>query len=172
MSSYVHGKIESIDSYVNFDSDRLSYIIGNNSIEANKKIRDIFKVDLYMPATGDLIADPRDKKEKSDIKLVTGIYNYAQQITHRLMTEKGTHPIDRNLGIAWSSYLGSYLSKSSVKIRLSREIEEEMLKDYRTDEVISISVEFEDQNVVRADVSLKPVLVDFDISLGVRQKFI
>jgi len=52
---------------------------------------------------------------KNDLDQASGIYNFAQGITHRLITFRGTMPGDPNFGVPWGNYLGkNYKNKSLV----------------------------------------------------------
>lgn len=98
----------------------------------------------------------------NDLAKVSGILNFAQAITHRLMTYRGTMPGDINFGIPWTNYLGkTYNNKSLVIADLTEEVENEVFKDDRTQEIRSINIEFLNPNVVKVDVTLVPVYTNF-----------
>lgn len=120
---------------------------------SQKEVEDsTYLSDLMMLAEGDLFAS------RGDLKAVAGLLNYGQAITHRLMTTKGRHPRDRSMGISWDKYLGkTYYSQELVIAELSSEIQEEVLRDYRTLAVSFVEAEFLDMNTLKIDIGIIPI---------------
>lgn len=141
------------------------------SVSSNKRNRTLYGTDLEMLATGSLAIDVNNPR---DLSRVSGIVNYAQAITHRLMTDRGTHPEDRFFGVPWSKYLGStYMSKSLVISELVADVTEELYKDHRTQEVISVSAEFESNNTIAVTCSIAPIGFErnvIDVSFAVEDR--
>lgn len=109
----------------------------------------------------------------SSLQRVSGILNYAQGITHRLLTYRGTMPGDPNFGVPWLNYLGkTYKNKSLVIANLSNDIQEEVFKDPRTSLVESLNIQFLDPESVSVDITLVPIYtnanqaVEISISSG------
>lgn len=126
--------------------------------------REFYLVDLRMLGTGELYTD------SGDLMLVGGVTNLAQAITHRLMTEKGTHPMDATLGVPWSSFLGqTYVDADLVLYELMQEVTEEIYKDIRVKEITSIKAEFIDINVISLSITISPTGTGntFNVSLDV-----
>lgn len=96
--------------------------------------------------------------DESSLQRVSGILNYAQGITHRLLTYRGTMPGDPTFGVPWLNYLGkTYRSAGLVSANLSRDIEEEVFKDPRTASVDSLSVSFISPEAVNVELTLVPI---------------
>lgn len=113
-----------------------------------------YLTDLTMLGTGNLF--PTQKG--NDLNSTTGILNFAQAITHRLMTTKGEHPQDYSLGIAWNKYLGkAFYDIDLVIAELSSEIVTEVMRDIRTAEVTSIQIEFVDITHLNVHLVVLPV---------------
>ena len=115
--------------------------------------------DLYMFGTGDLLFEERIREfERVDLGRVAGVYDYAQAITHRLMTSRGTLPEDRFFGVPWNSYIGrSYISSSAVRTNLVQDITDELYRDRRTQEVVYVRVDFKSPTVVAVECAVIPV---------------
>lgn len=115
--------------------------------------------DLFMFATGDLLLEERIREfEKVDLGRAAGIYDYAQSITHRLMTARGTLPEDRFFGVPWYNYIGrSYVSSTAVRSNLIQDITDELYRDNRTREVVYVKAEFESPTVIRVDCAVVPI---------------
>jgi hypothetical protein len=97
-----------------------------------------------------------------DLSNVSGILNYAQAITHRLMTYRGTMPGDAAYGMPWNNYLGkTYKNKSLIIANLTQDLEDEVFKDRRTASVKNITVEFLDPNTITSVVSLVPIYTGY-----------
>lgn len=93
-----------------------------------------------------------------DLSKVSGVFNYAQAITHRLITYRGTMPGDANFGIPWDNYIGkTYSNRSLVIADLKQEIETEIFKDRRTSSVENIVVEFLNPTVINVDLTIIPI---------------
>lgn len=115
--------------------------------------------DLMMFAEGDLFVEEREKFTAKDLQDVGGLLNYAQAITHRLMSTRGYHPGDSQFGVPWTLFLGqTYTSKSAVTYRLIAEITEEIMKDHRTSTVLNVDVNFESPTHVSVNCSVLPVI--------------
>lgn len=115
-----------------------------------------YGTDLAMMGTGDLL--PEKKIEGTDLLIVGGVLNYAQAIIHRLMTVRGTLPEDPTIGIAWYNYLGStYSNKDFILAQLRDEIMTEAFRDYRTQDVPSITSSFINPNAIEFEIVLLPI---------------
>jgi phage baseplate assembly protein W len=113
----------------------------------------IFASDIYMFATGKMYSTT-DKK----LQVVSGIYNLAQSISHRLMTTRGEHPMDPSIGVPWTRYLGqTYYDKELIMLEISSEIAEEVLKDPRVDSIEDIFVNMVDINAIEISVVITPI---------------
>lgn len=135
--------------------------------------KSILGTDLWMMGTGELIVDEQFGISSSkDLSRATGLYNYAQAVTHRLMTSRGTHPEDPFFGVPWLSYLGRrYIDSNFVRSNLIQDITEELYKDPRTADVLSVKVEFENPTTVLVKCNVLPVGVDaeaVEIGLTIR----
>jgi hypothetical protein len=97
-----------------------------------------------------------------DLSKVSGALNYAQALTHRLITYRGTMPGDATFGVPWQNYLGkTYGNKSLIIADLSQDIENEVFKDRRTAELRNIEVNFVTPNVVTVDLTVVPIYTNF-----------
>lgn len=100
---------------------------------------------------------------KNDLAQAYGIYNFAQGITHRLITFRGTMPGDPNFGVPWGNYLGkTYKNKSLVISNLTQDISDEVFKDRRTNSIQSLDVSFLDPNSVIIDLTIIPIYTGFN----------
>lgn len=118
----------------------------------------VYGRDLLMFAEGDLFVNEREFFTSRDLKDVGGLVNYAQAITHRLMTTRGTHPEDRFFGVPWNDYIGSpYVSSRAIQSRLVVDITEELYKDRRTREVQAVETEFTSPTVISVRCFVIPV---------------
>jgi hypothetical protein len=148
------------------DAEQLATLSRNQSNKA------IFGTDLFMFADGELFVNNRLYKNK-DLETVSGVYNYAQGITHRLMTARGTMPGDSLFGVPWNNYLGITYSNSQNIIRaLIADITDELYKDSRTGSVLGVKASFVSPGVINVITSIKPVRPDdlsinIDVSIGV-----
>lgn len=145
-------------SNVTIKTDDGGYLQDDNlqktSQESSTSESEVFLTDLFMAATGKLYPTER----KKDLKLISGVYNYAQAITHRLMTVRGEHPMDFTLGISWNRYLGKVVyDRELLELELAEEIVNEVTRDQRTGEVTYLSVTFSDINVIKVVLVLTPV---------------
>jgi len=134
-------------------------------IERLDALREYYLLDLKMMGTGDLFT------EHGDIAVTGGLNNLAQALTHRLMTERGSHPMDATLGVPWGAFLGETYSDSAlVEYELMQEITAELYKDIRVEDITYISVEFIDLNAIKVDVTVSPTGMGttFGISLNVQ----
>jgi len=159
MSQPTNGQIRILNSKINILSDEIVNSEQNQSLVLNQKEenKEIFGSDLYMFATGNLFVNDRPYSKK-DISLVSGIYNYAQAITHRLMTTRGTMPGASSFGVPWDDYIGAtYKDKNTVRRLLISDITEEIYKDSRTGEVLSVETNFSDPNVINVVCTITPV---------------
>jgi len=127
------------------------------ALSRNSESKRLFGTDLLMFAEGDLFSE-QDFRSKKDLELVSGVYNYAQDITHRLMTTRGTMPGDPFFGVPWNEYLGTTYANPSNLIRsLIAEVTEELYKDNRTSRVEYVNPEFEAPNVLKVECAVTPV---------------
>lgn len=136
--------------------------------DTRERVR-LMGIDLLMFASGDLLSENRIREfEKIDLARGAGIYNYAQAITHRLMTSRGTHPEDRFFGVPWFNYLGRiYVNPSTILSSLTQDITDEVFKDSRTQDVIYVTPSFLNVNTIRVEMSLLPVgVTDNQLQLG------
>lgn len=144
--------------------------VQQRAIDSTNAKASIYKKDLLMFATGDLIGQNNIIGIREDLRSVGGLLNYAQSITHRLMTTRGTMPGDAFFGVPWDLFLGrSYSQSSIVKSNLIQEISDEVSKDRRTQRVVSIKANFIDNNTLEVVCSLLAlgVTLPVDISLNV-----
>lgn len=134
----------------------------------------LYGTDLLMFAEGDLFINERQFFSSGDLREVSGLLNYAQAITHRLVTDRGTHPEDRFFGVPWRNYLGqSYASKSVITSRLVADITEELYKDRRTKEVAEVRAVFSTPTSVEVTCSVIPITAQrevISISLAVEDR--
>lgn len=147
--------------------------VSSQSLADTKERVRLLGIDLFMFATGDLAMEERIREfEKVDLARAAGIYNYAQAITHRLMTTRGTHPEDRFFGIPWLNYLGrTYTTSTTVLSSLTQEITDELLKDSRTQDVIYVTPNFISPTIIRVDTAVLPIGVTdkhLEIGLSIR----
>ena len=104
----------------------------------------------------------------TDLNKATGIFNYAQAITHRLSTTRGTMPGDSFFGVPWNNYLGkTYKNKSIVLANLREDILEEIEKDPRTGSVPSINLNFLSPTSIQVDITLIPILTNLNNSVNI-----
>lgn len=116
-----------------------------------------YSKDLMMMGEGTLFAS-EGVIAKKDLVVVSGILNYAQAITHRLMTPRGYHPADPSFGVPWYRYLGqSYTNKLLVEGDLILDITEELYKDRRTQSVEEVRVSFEGIHIINLECKVVPV---------------
>lgn len=137
----------------------------------NSQLRTFFLQDLLMFAEGDLFVD-EENSQKGDLKLAAGLYNFAQAITHRLMTDRGTHPEDAFFGVPWSNYIGQvYNSQSIVYSNLIQDITDELYKDNRTQQVVYVKPNFIDSTTIEVECAVLPINISTSVlvslSLGV-----
>lgn len=158
-------------SNVSITTDFGEYIrdpeLQSKEITRLENITDIYGTDIRMLGTGELFIF------RKDLSLVSGIPNLAQALTHRLMTERGHHPMDVTLGIPWSSFLGAtYTDSNLVLSRLSTEIVDELTKDVRVLEIQDIEASFVALNVITVSVTIIPIDNNstFNISLDIRDR--
>ena len=110
-----------------------------------------------MFAEGDLFVNAT----QGDLKLVGSVYNYAQAITHRLMTTRGTHPVDSTFGVPWLDYLGkSYTSSTTVLTNLKQDIADELYKDNRTQKVVQVITKLVDPTIIDVTTVVLPIGVN------------
>lgn len=134
---------------------------------------DSLGVDLWMMGQGFLIEDDTSRRQdKKDLARAAGIYNYAQAVAHRLMTARGTHPEDAFFGVPWLDYLGrTYVNSQSVISNLIQDITEELYKDSRTSEVVSVTAEFENPTTIVVQCVVLPINVNnefIEVGLTIR----
>lgn len=167
------GQIRVLNSKININTEELtdSEAAQISALSRNSQRKNLFSTDLLMFAEGDLFVNNKPYQNK-DLDLVSGVYNYAQAITHRLMTARGTMPGDANFGVPWNSYLGTtYANPSNIIRALIAEITDELYKDARTGEVIRVNPEFTAPTVLQVECVVVPINVqtnvDISFSIGV-----
>jgi len=127
------------------------------SATENARLKSLFGTDLYMFAEGDLF----ENESQGDLKIVASVYNYAQAITHRLMTDRGTHPIDSTFGVPWSDYLGhTYMSSTILLTNLRQDITDELYRDGRTQKVVQVITSLKTPDVVDVICVVLPIGVN------------
>lgn len=133
--------------------------VSSNRLSRVRNGVNLLGIDLFMFATGDL--HPQEQEvalDTVDLRRAAGLYNYAQAITHRLMTARGTHPEDSFFGVPWFDYLGhGWTSRDEVRVNLMQDITDELYKDNRTKEVLSIDVEFLDVNTIHTKCAVSSI---------------
>lgn len=136
-----------------------------NTLNALEAEESTYLSDLITFGEGDLLTENRDFLVRS------GLLNYGQAVTHRLMTTRGSHPIDPTIGINWYNYMGqTYISPEFIQATLSLEISQEIYKDFRTSNVYSVIVEFSDINTVLITASfsaLSPEVLELTLTAKV-----
>jgi len=147
---------------VQFQPSREDFLstISINEAALEKSLEDsaAYGKDLLMFGTGDLFVEEQEFFVSGDTKAISGLLNYAQAITHRLMTTRGTHPEDRFFGVPWNNYIGqAYSSSRIVKSRLISDITEELYKDRRTREVAYVRASFESPTVLGVECAVIPI---------------
>lgn len=163
------GQIRVLDSAINLNVGELTQQEQSqlSALSRNAEYKSLYRTDLLMFAEGNLFVNNRPY-EKKDLDLVSGVYNYAQNITHRLMTARGTMPGNPSFGVPWFNYLGStYQNKSSVRSLLVADITEELYKDSRTAQVISVRAEFLNPTTISVACSVAPVRLSSSIDVTV-----
>jgi len=121
----------------------------NQQIDKIRREKTQLGTDLKMLATGNLLT----KKKGLDIAI--GIQNFAQAITHRLMTVRGEHPEDASVGVPWNLYLGAtYDDANQILADLGGEILTEVYKDYRTTYAKFDYIRFADSNIIEISLSV------------------
>ena len=144
------------------DKSILEDLISRNTKQENERLKQVFKTDLLMYALGDVFENDRE-----DLQIISGVYNYAQQITHRLMTTRGFHPEDSTLGVPWNDYIGkTYTNKNLTITNLTQDITDELFKDTRTNRVISVKSVFANPNVIDVECTVEPIYVKTPLILG------
>lgn len=148
---------------VGINFSRESYLedpsVSETFLDNSKERIRLLGKDLFMFATGDLLLEERIREfDKVDLGRAAGIYDYAQSITHRLMTARGTLPEDRFFGVPWYNYIGrSYVSSAAIKSSLVQDITDELYRDNRTREVVYVKAEFESPTVVKVECAVVPI---------------
>jgi len=167
------GQIRVLNSKININTEELtdSEAAQISALSRNSQRKELFSTDLLMFAEGDLFVNNKPYTNK-DLDLVSGVYNYAQAITHRLMTASGTMPGDDTFGVPWNSYLGvTYSNPSNILRALIAEITEELFKDSRTSEVVYVRPELVNPNTIQVECAVIPVglntNIDILLSVGV-----
>ena len=121
--------------------------------------------ELLMFAEGDLF--PQGLPHSRDIGVAKGLANYAQAITHRLMTTRGTHPEDYFFGVPWDNYIGNtYMSRGLIIGTLIVDITEELYKDRRTSRVVYVNAEFTEPTIIDVKCAVEPVLIGEEINFS------
>lgn len=144
------GTIEFNNVSVSYQNTTLVGDIDNQITRLNEaeSRRRLFRSDLAMLAEGDLWTT-KEPLESKDLMVVSGLLNFAQAVTHRLMTPRGYHPADPSFGVPWYDYLGQVVGhKAVVEAQLMADVTEELSKDPRTGAVLKVSVEFEGQDTI------------------------
>jgi hypothetical protein len=126
-------------------------------LNSDKRASEVFGMDFLMFAEKGLFS------EGTDLKKAAGIFNFGQAITHRLMTTRGTMPGDPFFGVPWNNYLGqSYRNKNLLIADLRTEIEDEVLRDSRTSQVLNLNLKFLDINTIEVDMTILPVFTSLE----------
>lgn len=146
-------------AYEDFSSDFSKYQAAlSNDASASR----VFGMDFLMFAEGGFF------KTGTGLSKASGIFNYGQAITHRLLTHRGTMPGDPLFGVPWGNYLGrSYRNKNPIIASLSQDISEEVFKDPRTGSIYNIDVSFKDINTIEVGIVLIPVLTNFSDRINI-----
>jgi hypothetical protein len=148
--------INSRNSYPAFEDFSSDLSVNQARLSSDRRASREFGMDFLMFSKGGLFYD-----EFGGIKKATGIFNYAQGLTHRLATDRGTMPGSPIFGVPWSSYLGkTYKSASIVIANLREEIVEEVFRDRRTSRIDDITVSFLDPNTVNIDLTVVPIFTN------------
>lgn len=123
-----------------------------SSLSTARRSSQVYGMDFLMFSEGGFFG------ENGKLKKAAGIYNYAQAITHRLSTQKGTMPEDPTFGVDWNRYLGkSYRNKTIILANIEADVTEEALRDRRTADIPKIETRFVDPNTVSIELLLVPV---------------
>ena len=129
-----------------------------SALDSSLQNSTIYGRDLFMFSTGDLFVNEQQFFTSMDFKDIGGIFNYAQAITHRLMTARGTHPEDSFFGVPWYDYLGKRYSDGRITLsRLTADITEELYKDSRTQEVAYVRPVFDGRTSISVSCGVVPV---------------
>lgn len=173
-STPVHAQIVFNNVNVAFAHTNLTDGVGEQlkRIEETSSRNNVYKMDLMMLGEGVLFSGGEVLRKK-DLLTVSGILNYAQAITHRLMTPRGYHPADASFGVPWYDYLGkTYRNKLIVEGQLMVDVTDELLKDRRTQSVAGVHVAFEGISAIALTCSVIPVgygRETLDVSLRAQQ---
>lgn len=154
----------SVDN-IRFDASRGDFIsnVEMSEEKLDKSLEDssVLGRDLLMIGEGDLFLREREFFSARDIRDLGGLLNYAQAISHRLMTPRGYHPEDRFFGVPWYNYIGkTYSSSSAIRSQIVSDVTEEVYKDRRTREVHGVSANFLSPTVLEVTCSVVPVRVN------------
>lgn len=168
--SNTRGTIRVLNSKINLNTGNLTDSDENQAAALNRNVenKNVFRSDLLMFAEGNLFTDETGFSAANDLSIVSGVYNYAQGITHRLMTARGTMPGDPFFGVPWYNYLGvTYSNPQNVIRSLVSDITDEIFKDSRTEDVLYVRPVFTEPTVVEVECGITPVRFDVDINLAV-----
>lgn len=128
------------------------------ALDASLQNSSVYRRDIFMFAKGDMFVNEQEFFSARDLKDIGGVLNYAQAITHRLMTTRGTHPEDVFFGVPWYDYLGQRYTDGRVTLsRLTADITEELYKDNRTQEVGYVRPEFNGRTAIFVSCAVIPV---------------
>lgn len=131
-------------------------------LDSDRDAAEILGMDFLMFAERGLFS------EREDLKKATGIFNFAQAITHRLSTFRGTMPGDPLFGVPWGRYLGrTYKNKALVLADLREDILNEVEKDRRTGSIPRLQVDFFDANTVEIDITIIPIFTSLEEAVNI-----
>lgn len=131
-------------------------------LDGDRRASEVLGMDFLMFAEGGLFA------ENKKLKKATGIFNFAQAITHRLMTTRGTMPGDPFFGVPWGKYLGAtYVNKNFLINSLIDDVDEELEKDFRVGRILNIDASFINPNTISLNVSIIPIYTSFSDTVNI-----
>lgn len=148
------GNVNPATEDLSSDSSRFQAKLNNDRVASQE-----LGMDFLMFAQGGLF------EEEGKIKKASGIFNYGQAVTHRLMTTRGTMPGDPFFGVPWNNYLGkTYKNFDIILANLRNDIAEEVLKDSRTNEISDLQISFRDVNTIEVSLTLIPIFTSINRS--------
>jgi hypothetical protein len=148
--------INSRNSYPSYEDFSSDFVPNQAKLSGDRRASREFGMDFLMFSNGGLFYD-----ESGGLKKAAGIFNYAQALTHRLSTERGTMPGSPFFGVPWSNYLGkTYKNSSLILANLREEILEEVFRVKGTSRVDKSNVFFIDPNVVSVELLVVPIFTN------------
>jgi len=131
-------------------------------LNSDRSASEVLGMDFLMFAEGGLFS------RLNDLNKAAGIFNYAQAITHRLVTTRGTMPGDPFFGVPWNNYLGkSYKNKSITLANLREDIFREVERDPRTGTVATLDLEFTSPTSIEVNLTLIPILTNLNDTVNI-----